>query len=82
MVVLRLHQVLHHGGKQGEPPASTSSCLVFPENSLTELSLRIAAVREERKTEKQRFKSVPTLHSLSPPSVCVCVCAGSSTSST
>ena len=58
VVVLRLHQLLHHGDQPGAPPASISPCLVFPEAALSELSLRISAVKEEKKAEKLRFKSV------------------------
>lgn len=55
VVVLRLHQILHHGG-QGGPPTSTSPCLVFPAGTLTDLSHRITTVKEEKRTEKQRYK--------------------------
>ena len=70
VVVLRLHQILHHGDRPEEPPTSIFSCLVFPEASLTELSLRISAVKEEKKTEKLRFKSVLTTAILHVRTLC------------
>ena len=71
-MVLRLNQLLHHGGQPGVPPPSTSSCLVFPEAALSELSLRISAVKEEKKTEKLRFKSASLILHLPHPSLCLC----------
>ena len=55
VVVLRLHQILHHGG-QGRPPTTTAPCLVFPAAALTQLSHRIEEVKEERRREKLRYR--------------------------
>lgn len=55
VVVLKLHQILHHRDEEG-PPTSTSPCIVFPAETLTNLSHRIVKVKEEKKEEKQRYK--------------------------
>ena len=55
VVILKLHQILHHGGERG-PPRSTVPCLVFPAAALNQLSARIDELKEEKKTERHRFK--------------------------
>ena len=55
VVVLRLHQLLHHG-PGGSPPSPLTPCIVFPASALLRLNQRIGELSVEKQQEKKKYR--------------------------